>query len=281
VHAEELFRRASYSAESPRPMPRALAVFAHPDDETIALGARLSRFRTGHLMHVTDGAPRNQEEIQSHGFGSREAYSRARAEELNRALTVAGLDAMSRDCLGITDQEASFHLPRITRSIAQILQTHRPEVIFTHPYEGGHPDHDACAFAVAHAVEMRKSCGGPGPLILECAFYHAGREGIETGTFLPHPFVSQKVTYSLSESERMRKQALLACFTTQQAMLRYFRTDVERFRVAPEYDFSRPPHPGPVFYTSFQSVIAPEYFCGLARGAMHVLKKLEFAVACA
>jgi LmbE family N-acetylglucosaminyl deacetylase len=262
-------------------MPKAVAVFAHPDDETIALGARLERLRAGHLVHVTDGAPRNQEEIRSHGFFSGEAYRKARAAELKRALGVAGLDDLSRDCLGITDQEASFQLAQLTQTIARILERHRPAVIFTHPYEGGHPDHDACAFAVAQAVAMRKSCGEPAPLVVECAFYHAGPEGIETGTFLPSPFVTEKATYPLTESERACKQALLACFVSQQPTLRYFRTDAESFRVAPAYDFSQPPHPGPVFYSSFQSVMTPDRFCELVRDAMPALKKSEFGVACA
>lgn len=35
---------------------RTLLVFAHPDDKTVALGARLGRFDAAHFVHVTDGA---------------------------------------------------------------------------------------------------------------------------------------------------------------------------------------------------------------------------------
>lgn len=38
----EIIAQATAAQDNTRPMPRALPVFAHPDDETIALGARLA-----------------------------------------------------------------------------------------------------------------------------------------------------------------------------------------------------------------------------------------------
>ncbi len=38
---------------------RVMIVVAHPDDETIGLGAQLRRFEDALLVHVTDGAPRD------------------------------------------------------------------------------------------------------------------------------------------------------------------------------------------------------------------------------
>jgi hypothetical protein len=43
-------------------MPNTMPVFAHPDDEVIALGGRLGRFHTAYFVHVTDGAPRDEQD---------------------------------------------------------------------------------------------------------------------------------------------------------------------------------------------------------------------------
>ena len=41
---------------------------------------------------------------------------------------------------------------------------------------------------------------------------------------------------------------MVACHATQARVLAPFPLGPERFRSAPRYDFSRPPHPGPLHY---------------------------------
>lgn len=271
LRLEELFARATApEGDSALVMPRALVVFAHPDDEVIALGGRLGRFGGAHLVHVTDGAPLDEADSRAHGFRSLAEYRRAREGELRRALAVAGVADVSRECLGIPDQEASLRLLTLTRSVDRLIERWRPEVVFTHPYEGGHPDHDACAFAVRQAVGLRT--GQDGPLVIEAAFYHAGPEGIATGCFLPDWSRTQTVTYRLSPGERARKQAMMDCFTSQAETLRQFSTECEMFRVAPEYDFCRPPQAERVFYDSFPWGMTSGRFCELAAETENALQ---------
>ena len=134
-----------------------MLVFAHPDDETIAMGARLGRMARAHLVHVTDGAPRNEQDSRACGFRSFLEYRAARAAELACMLHQAHLDGMSRECLGIPDQQSALRLSALARDLADRIRAHSPEVIFTHAYEGGHPDHDACAFAVHQAVALTEA----------------------------------------------------------------------------------------------------------------------------
>jgi LmbE family N-acetylglucosaminyl deacetylase len=228
---------------------------------------------------VTDGAPRNEQDSRAHGFASLREYRRARQEELREALRRAGLPNANRECLDISDQEASFCLFQLTRRIYQLLKRSDPEVVITHAYEGGHPDHDASAFAVHHAVALRRKQNEQYPLIVEGALYHAGPDGIATGSFLPHPRSMQEVLFKLSPEERMRKEALLACFSTQQETLRYFTLECERFRIAPEYDFRKPPHPAPVFYDRYAWGMTSQHFCELVREAENLLQE-ETAGAC-
>ena len=252
-------------------VPGVMLVFAHPDDEVIALGARLGRFHSAHFVHVTDGAPRNEQDSRAHGFASLEEYRHARADELRRAMKTAGLDDVSSECLNIPDQEASLQLLQLTRRLSQVLDERGPEVIFTHPYEGGHPDHDACAFAVHHAVALLREQTRMSPLIIEGAFYHAGPSGIETGSFLSHSQKQRVVTYQLSPEERLRKQALLGCFPTQEETLRYFKVESESFRIAPEYDFRKPPHAGQIFYDRYPWGMTSQRFCELAMEAENAM----------
>ncbi|MBV8114954.1 MAG: PIG-L family deacetylase [Silvibacterium sp.] len=245
----------------------AMLVFAHPDDEAIALGARLHRFDSPLLVHITDGAPRNLDDSTAHGFRSLADYRRQREEELNCALKLAGLEATKRIRLGIPDQEATLCLSQLTRDIRRLLLRHRPEVVFTHPYEGGHPDHDACTFAVHRAVAAVEAAGRKPPAIVEADFYHSGPNGMATGCFLPHSDHTEEICLSLSDDERRRRQALLACFSSQQDILHCFPPDRECFRIAPRYDFHRPPHRTPVFYDQHPWGMTSARFCELAREA--------------
>lgn len=267
--SEELLERATAPEDQPVLMPSAMLVFAHPDDEVVALGARLGRFSSALFVHVTDGAPKNEEDSRAHGFATLDQYRDARERELTQALMLAGIEDAGRVRLEIPDQEASFQLPQLTELIERLLLEHRPEVVFTHPYEGGHPDHDACAFAVHHAIAVLRTRGEAAPAIIEAAFYHAGPSGVEAGCFLPNAEKTAEIEYRLSDEERLQKQALLACFASQQQTLSGFPLDFERFRIAPDYDFLQP-FTGTVLYDRFPWGTSSGQFCAMAREALEI-----------
>lgn len=265
--AADLLRRATAPEDSGLPMPSVMVVVAHPDDETIALGSRIGRFQEAHFVHVTDGAPRNEQDNRAHGFAALSEYRRAREEELTGMFLRAGFAHVSRICLDFPDQEATLNLIEITRQLARHITHHDPEVIFTHPYEGGHPDHDGCAFAVHHAVELNRARGCRRPLILEAPFYNADPKGFTSGTFLETKVMMPEVVYELVPREKKRKHALIACFTTQKETLKGFHDETERYRIGPVYDFSRPPHPGKLLYENYPWGMNSERFCQLAERA--------------
>jgi LmbE family N-acetylglucosaminyl deacetylase len=246
-------------------MPRALVVVAHPDDETVCLGARLGRFGKAHFIYVTDGAPRNEEDSRVHGFETLDGYRMARAQELDRAFRYAGISSATRESLGIPDQEASRRLVELTGDVLARLRRYQPEVVFTHPFEGGHPDHDACAFAVHHAVRIAGE--QVRPVVIEGGFYHAHDGTMETGTFVPHAARPLEISYELTAREQQRKRELIACFRTQQQTLSGFGVRYERFRIAPEYDFQMPPHEGTVLYDRHRWGMTQAHFARLTAQA--------------
>jgi LmbE family N-acetylglucosaminyl deacetylase len=232
---------------------RALVVAAHPDDETIGAGALLSRISaSAHLLHVTDGAPRVRRWWGAPELPSREAYARVRREELSAALALAGVPEKRVRSLGIPDQEASLDLVGLARRVAGVLGEVRPEVVLTHPYEGGHPDHDAAAFAVHAACRVWEQEGATPPRIVEFTSYHVRADGgLAVCEFLPAK-AAEEVTLPLTIAEREMRRRMLAAFTTQRETLAPFSAEVERFRAAPAYDFTAPPHHGMLHYEQFE-----------------------------
>src|SRR5206468_268195 len=119
---------------------RAMIIVAHPDDETIGMGAQLCRFHDALLLQITDGAPRDGRDAAAHGFASIAEYAFARRVELRAAVEAGRAGGVRTEVVGIPDQEACLDLVTLTEHILGRLQEEAPGAIFVQPYEGGHPD---------------------------------------------------------------------------------------------------------------------------------------------
>jgi LmbE family N-acetylglucosaminyl deacetylase len=242
-----------------------VAVVAHPDDEVISAGILLRRATLCgaivDLVHVTDGAPRNGLDAQRQGFPNREAYALGRRAELQDALAVLGLSPR-QIAFGVSDQEASLAMDVLARRMAETFGTLRPDAILTHPFEGGHPDHDATACAV-HMALARAAFAAP-PLLVEFTSYHRGPAGMRVGAFLPGTGADAE-TLLLTDDERALKRRALASFASQAAIVAWFPIDAERFRPAPRYDSLHPPYDGRPLYEDFDWGMDEQRWRELAR----------------
>lgn len=253
------------------PPRRSLIISAHPDDEVTGAGAYITKLKNTELyiLEVTDGAPRDMEDAKREGFSSWIAYARARKEELWCALIKAGIRSPGIIWLDYPDKEALLNLPAISKKIMNCLRELRPDVIFTLPYEGGHPDHDATAFAV-HAALKLLPANYPRPWLIEYASYSAGGNGGIRFDFRPVPNY-HPVLVPLRLEETALKEQMIRCFKTQRSVLQIFPLDIERFRPAPSYDFTCAPHKGKLYYENFNWGATGEDWRALARKALREL----------
>lgn len=242
---------------------RVVVVIAHPDDETVGLGGRLAGLQSCTLIQVTDGAPLDMEDARKLGLQTREAYAAVRADERDAAITALGASPMRLD-YELADKTAALDLAGLTRRLARDLQG--AEVVLAHAYEGGHPDHDAVAYAVQQACASMISA----PIRLEFGGYHATPNGQTFNAFYPDPN-RPAVTVVLEQAERARKVAALAAYATQSETLAQFPTDREAYRLAPTYDFTRPPPPGQALYDRWGWAMTSEVWRAHARTALRRL----------
>lgn len=237
AHSDEAWARRL--AVGDRIGDRVALVVAHPDDETLWAGALLGRLDNGLLIHLTDGAPTDGADANRLGFASRDAYAATRAGELDAALTALGYRG-AREDYGLCDQGVVFALGALIERLTEDLAG--AAVVITHPYEGGHPDHDAAALAVRRAADRL------GAAVVEFACYHKRDGNRVFGAFWPG---SQEHARVLSSDESSRIDAALREHASQAHVFGDWRPSHERWRAAPAYDFVMSSPPDEALYDAY------------------------------
>ena len=130
---------------------------------------------------------------------------------------------------------------RFTKLIGEL----RPDIVVTHAYEGGHPDHDSAAVVAKIATSLFDD--RIPPALLEMTSYHARDGRCVTGEFLDSGS-SPELCFELSSDDHDRKRKMMDAHASQRLVLQSFAIDRERVRPAPEYNFSEPPHEGKLWY---------------------------------
>lgn len=284
---------------------RVAVVVAHPDDETLGLGALLPRLADVVLIHVTDGAPRGGEDARRHGFEHLEDYAAARRAELGAATRLVDVPADRLVWLGVPDQGVASCLAETARRLVPLIRD--AEIVLTHAYEGGHPDHDATAFAVhaviamlqrrtvacfeteappaaqhdaeesselRHAEEPRPGEAGGGvskhgPHLVEIPLYRLGPDG----GWIRQSFPDERdaAVLRLTAVERDLKRRMIAAHATQRGTLDGFGAADEWFRPAPAHDFTQLPNTGAVLYERYGWGLTGTRWCDLAGAALSEL----------
>jgi LmbE family N-acetylglucosaminyl deacetylase len=267
----DVLERLAKRTISAKSLPTTLVIVAHPDDEAIGAGGLLAGLPDAVVAHVTDGAPRDARYAQSKGFQTREEYARARRREVVNALAHVGITPDRCRDFGYVDGEASMQLLELVFDVADLMDEVRPDIVLTHPYEGGHSDHDATAFAVHLACGILRRDNVPTPLVLELTSYHNYSGARRVFSFLPF-LGSEERTIQLTDTEKGLKQRMYQEFASQRQVLEHFPIALERFRPAPRYLFTNAPHEGQLDYERFCTIITGAQWRLNARKALDTLR---------
>ena len=123
------------------------------------------------------------------------------------------------------------------RSSGRAARWRRPAI--THAFEGGHPDHDACALILDAARRTLENRDVPSPKRLEFSLYQLEDGSICLATFrLGEP---QGCDLTLTEKQQARKRVSLSAFTSQRHVVDHFPLTQEHLRSTPlSRDFLAP-----------------------------------------
>jgi len=133
-----------------------LLIFAHPDDESFALGGTIAKYAdqgvTITLVTATKG-----EAGKVAGICKPEELGQIREKELQRAAEVLGIEKVI--FLGYRDKEVPIAPPlEILEKLVRIIRDVRPQVIITFGADGssGHRDHRAMHHFTKAAIQFAK-----------------------------------------------------------------------------------------------------------------------------
>lgn len=199
----------------------------HPDDVELACGILIRRLVLDgadiRYVCVTDGAPRSAVLVKidrlRDGYDQL-AYKSTRHSETSRALDFLGVPAHSRVFLDFPDLETHMNIDRLVRHLGAILSD--AGAVFSCPFEGGHPDHDICRFALGVAAA---DAAYRGPILEYASYNEYGYQVFASAEPAPTTLVA-------NEEERLAQQFVAELFMSQQPEPTYFSCDLERFRIA-------------------------------------------------
>lgn len=253
-----------------REVRRVMVIAAHPDDEIVGAGVILPVLPNAIVVHASNGVPADPRYASWAGFSSAEAYEQARKAEALRALEMMGLPEHRLLRLGFEDQQLSRQLVGLTQALAEVIAEHQPDLLITHPYEGGHPDHDSVAFACHHVFPLLERRGVPLPGLVEMTSYFSRDGERVVGEFAQAN--TGAATIELGEESRALKAELYGCYVSQKDLLATFALEVERLRWAPQYDFSKPPEVPEILYDRYELGTSSSHWLELSRAASAKLK---------
>ena len=134
-----------------------LLIFAHPDDESFALGGTIAKYAE-QGVNITLVAATKGEAGKAAGICKPEDLGAIREQELHSAAGILGISKVV--FLGYRDKEVPIAPPlEIVEKLVRIIRDVRPQVIITFGADGasGHRDHRAIHHFTQTAIQFAKA----------------------------------------------------------------------------------------------------------------------------
>lgn len=224
---------------------RILVLVPHPDDEIVMCGAAIGRARAVgaavHALYLTTGCIARENLWAWQRFNHAENLRARRIEgeqvaAMRGILPVAWSDRPTR--------AVWRNLPRVWQEVQDAIKKIDADQIWVPAYEGGHIDHDATN-GLASALKGKIQ-------VVEFAAYNWNHGKTQAQTF---PLASDRdFSLFLTTEEKEFKKICLANYISEQKNLSYIGTAQESCRPLFDYDYTKPPHPGTLWYARFHWV---------------------------
>ncbi|MFT3828398.1 MAG: PIG-L family deacetylase [Opitutaceae bacterium] len=227
---------AAEKAASPAAPRCVLYVFAHQDDELFVLGQMRRDVLAGNEVHTlwtTDGA--------------RIGKPAARERESRAVMALIGVPAANLHFLQFPDHASFRHVSALAELVAAVVRSHPFAEVISPAYEGGNIDHDVAALMGAYAARL----AGPAAVHREFPLYNRFQRRAHYGEFLPNadspvvfaPLDPASQELVLQAMKLYRSQRVLLTVLSIVGRKKVMLARGEPFRVAPRYDYRRPPVP--------------------------------------
>ncbi|MGE4352164.1 MAG: PIG-L family deacetylase, partial [Bdellovibrionales bacterium] len=156
-----------------------------------------------------------------------------------RRLNIKPISYSDRPC-----RQLHKHMHAAYSEIQKAIADYNIDQLWVPAYEGGNADHDTLNALASHFADRIS--------ILEFAEYNFCGAKANSQQF-PYPDGSE-TTVMLSPEEQGIKRKMLALYASEQKNLGYVKVAQESYRALAAYDYSKPPHPGTLWYTRFHWV---------------------------
>lgn len=236
-----------YDAEAGRLMQskRILVLVPHPDDEIVACAAAIGRAKAegGQVFAL----------YLTHGCIARDTLWPWRRRDYDMLVARRRAEAeMVAAFLGITPVGWSLRPARhLWRDLAAVYREAEAAIahygideVWLPAYEGGNADHDGLN---ALGVFLKRHV-----TVIEFAEYNYAGRKTHSQAF-PFPNGTETILI-LTPDEQYRKRAALALYPSEKLNLSYVKSVQEACRPLANYDYSKPPHEGTLWYARFQWV---------------------------
>lgn len=224
-----------------------LVLAPHPDDEVVGFSAMIGRAKDRGarvaVLWLTDGIPAADVLWPWQRRRRPDRVSR-RTAEARTVATLLGVDALGPLPIPTRRLKDNFALAR--QAVAEALARRGCDTLWAPAYEGGHQDHDVASVLAASFREQ--------VAVFEAPLYNFAGGRVNSQRFIDPEAGGPGETALLTPAEREAKGRHLAAYGSESGNLDYVRRDQEALRPQPAYDYSRPPHSGPMFYQRFQWV---------------------------
>ena len=223
-------------------MRKILFLIPHPDDEVVGCCSIIRKFKKNgkqiYLFFITNGV---LSEKSSWVWDKKKIKSRviSRKNEMKAVLKL--LNIKDYFFQNIPTRTLKDNIPATLKRIKKIINLKQIDTIFCPAYEGGHQDHDVLNFISSKFLNRYK--------IYEFAEYNYFNRKINVNSFIKN-LKGQKIL-ELSKEEILFKEKCLEIYKSERKNLSYIKVFKECYRPLINYDYSKPPHKGILFYRRY------------------------------